>query len=65
VSSRSRSGSSSALPAIVTTARARAISSTPRWMPEKNGLETSSTMSPIVREMPSARRRVPAVWLRR
>ena len=41
-------GSSSELPANVTTERARATSSTPRWMAEKNGLETSSKIRPIV-----------------
>ena len=62
-SSRSRSGSSSELPAKVTTERVRATSSTPRWMAEKNGFETSSKISPIEADRPLARRSVPAVWL--
>ncbi len=63
-SARARaSGSSSELPAKVTTERVRATSSTPRWMAEKNGFETSSKIRPSEADMRLARRSVPAVWL--
>jgi hypothetical protein len=64
-SSRSRAESSSELPAKTSTLRARATSSTLRWSVEKNGLATSSSSRPTVRDRRSARRSVLAVRSRR
>ncbi len=62
VSSRSRTGSSSELPASVSTDRGAATSSTALWTSEKNGFATSSKTSPIVADARLARRRLPAIW---
>ena len=43
--------------------RARATSSTPRCTAPKNGFETSSTISPMLADDPSARRSALAVRL--
>ncbi len=51
-SSRSRPGSSSELPTSVSTPRSRAASSTPRCTAPKNGLETSSKITPDRRRLP-------------
>ena len=62
-SPRSRAGSSSELPAKVSTPRRRATSSMPRCTAEKNGLETSSKIRPMLALDPSARRSALAVTL--
>ena len=50
-SSRSRSASSSELPTSVSTPRSRAASSTPRCTEPKNGLLTSSKITPMRRRL--------------